>query len=731
MKKNLLLLCAFLNFVIAFGQKLETLNLDFEKSTKSQPTDWNTFGNSSYTTALDSTIFQSGTKSAMISYNGNSPDYKAWAYEIPAKYQGKKIKLTGYLKTENVTDGYAGLWIRIDPNVSFENMSKRGITGTTDWKKYEITVDYSPEATKIAIGGILEGKGKMWIDNLEITIDGKPLNKATLKVLLPAEKDTAFDNGSKIDASMLSSIKLEDLKNLGLIWGFLKYYHPNIIAGKYNWDYELFRIIPKLSAAKTSSEKDKLLTSWINSFGLLKIGSKSPKEKGELKMEADLEWITKSKFSPELTTALNNVRYAKRNGKQFYVDQAKNGNPEFLHENPYGNLKYPDAGFQLLSLYRYWNVIQYFFPYKYLIEEDWKEVLKEFIPKFTKAPDALAYKLAALEIIGRIHDTHANIWNSHKALNEYKGVNIAPIEITFAENKAVVTGFYNETGIASGLQKGDVISHINDKLTDPIVKERMKYTPASNNPTKMRDIATQLLRTNDSVITVSYVRKGVLDYKKLKTVPFYKINSQKKFQSSDTCFRFISPKIGYLYLGSIKTNYLENIMKSVENTDGLIIDLRCYPSEFMVFRMARYLKPEQSAFVKFSSMSLSTPGNFSFMKSVENGGSNEKYYKGKIVILVNELTQSQAEYTAMALRTAPNTTVIGSTTAGADGDVSSFTLPGNISTMISGIGVYYPDGTETQRIGIVPDIEIKPTVAGIRDGKDEVLEKAIEFLNKK
>jgi C-terminal processing protease CtpA/Prc len=47
---------------------------------------------------------------------------------------------------------------------------------------------------------------------------------------------------------------------------------------------------------------------------------------------------------------------------------------------------------------------------------------------------------------------------------------------------------------------------------------------------------------------------------------------------------------------------------------------------------------------------------------------------------------------------------------------------------ISGIGVYYLDGRETQRIGIVPDIEVKPTIKGIREGRDELLEKAIEII---
>jgi len=73
----------------------------------------------------------------------------------------------------------------------------------------------------------------------------------------------------------------------------------------------------------------------------------------------------------------------------------------------------------------------------------------------------------------------------------------------------------------------------------------------------------------------------------------------------------------------------------------------------------------------------------------------------------------------MAFRASPNATVIGSTTAGADGNVSFFYLPGGIYTQITGLGVYYPDGTETQQVGIVPDITVTHTIEGIRNGRDE------------
>lgn len=50
---------------------------------------------------------------------------------------------------------------------------------------------------------------------------------------------------------------------------------------------------------------------------------------------------------------------------------------------------------------------------------------------------------------------------------------------------------------------------------------------------------------------------------------------------------------------------------------------------------------------------------------------------------------------------------------------------------MTGLGIYYPDGRETQRIGIEPDIIVRPTIEGIREGRDEVMEKALEVIGKK
>ena len=647
-------------------------------------------------------------------------------------YSSEKIKLTGFIKTENVTDGYTGLWMRIDPSVGFDNMNDRGVKGTTDWKKFEIELDLNPsKAKKIVVGGLLVGKGKMWIDNLQVTIDGKQLNDAPLKELSKAEKDTTFNRGSKINTVQLNDQKIEDLKTLGLVWGFLKYYHPNIASGNYNWDFELFRILPQVINSQNTNERDVILTNWIKSLDDYDLIEQKKEAKADVKIKPDLDWIKNSNYSNTLIDELTNVKNAKRTKDHFYIGLNEGvGNPDFKHEATYSDMKYPDTGFRLLSLYRYWNIIQYYFPYKNLIDEDWKNILQEFIPKFINAKNEIEYKHAVLELIARVHDTHANIWGKDKALTNYWGKNYAPLEITFVENKAIVTGYYDDKlGQETGLVIGDIITKINNVKVTDIEKKKLVHIPASNYPTQLRDLAEKLLRTNDTLLNIEYVRKGKPQLRTIRAFSKDEINIYSKYQNQDTCFKFINEEICYIDNGTLKSEYLPKIWEEIKNTKGLIIDIRNYPSDFVIYELSKYLMPKSTPFVTFSNGSIKTPGLFTFSKTLNAGEKNKNYYKGKVILIVNEISQSSAEFHAMAYRVHPNVKVIGSTTAGADGNVSSFYLPGNIRTMISGIGVYYPNKSETQRVGIIPDIEVKPTIEGIKNGRDELLEKAIELIN--
>jgi len=744
MKKTILSIAIISLTVYSFCQtdtSTVEFNFGFENTLQNQilPDGWFQWGNN-YLMSTDTTIKHSGNKSVLIqpSENRTSGSFGCSAYSIPARYKGEELELKAYMKHQDVSEGTIGLMLRIDGSsgiLQFDNMMSRNITGTSDWTLYSVRLPYPQNAKTIFIGAILSGKGKLWVDDFELLLDGVSIEK--IKQIEPkedkADLDIKFNGGSKIQTLEPTDQNLKNLKALGLIWGFLKYYHPKIAEGDFNWDYELFRIIPKVLNSKNTGKRDAVLAEWINQLGQFESGKGIIVPPEKIKIEPDLGWIVTSGFSDELTSLLLKIKNANRTKNHFYVSlNPSAGNPDFTNEKPYPFMVFTDAGYRILALYRYWNIIQYYFPYKNLIEEDWKTVLEEFIPGFLGANDETGYTLTLLELIGRIHDTHANIYGGSDIINIYKGVNYVAAELNFIENRAVVTGFYDDlSGKETGLKIGDVITKINNRPVEDIVKEKLKLTPASNYPTQLRDIVPTLLRTNDTIIEIEFLRNDTTGNKTLKTYSPNQLRITNKYQISDTSFKFIGKDIAYINNGSLKRGHLPGIWQEAQNTKGLIIDIRNYPSDFPIYELSRYLMPERTPFVKFTTGSIITPGLFTFTDSVYAGDENKDYYRGKVCILVNEVSVSSAEFHAMAYRAAPNATVIGSTTAGADGNVSAFYLPGGIRTAISGIGVYYPDGRETQRVGIVPDIEIRPTIEGIKAGRDELLEKAIEIINKK
>ena len=553
-----------------------------------------------------------------------------------------------------------------------------------------------------------------------------------------AQQDTAFRHGSGIALDNLTPSQIDHLAVLGRVWGFVKYYHPAVARGDYNFDAEMLRLLPRVLNSQTRDERSAVLSAWLTALGPVPACAtcREPKP-ADVRLPADLAWLTdKTQLSPALSQQLAYLRQNRNQGPHYYVSSAPNiGNPLFLHEETYAQPATPDAGLRLLALYRYWNMIEYFFPYRYAIGEDWQQVLPEFIPQFAAARTDEQYRLVALAIIARIHDTHANIYGSDKILATYKGTFHAPVQVRFVEGQAVVTDYFHATlGPATGLQKGDVVLAVDGiKVTD-LIKTRQRITPASNEPTQLRNVARDLLRGPSDKVTL-LVRRAGRDFPiTIGRVPAAQLNLALNNGTPDPkapFWKLLPDNIGYLSLGTIKQAELPAAMAELKNTKGLVIDIRNYPAEFVVFSLTKYLSARPVPFVRFSEPQPTYPGVFLHTPVLSVPGTREAPYAGKVVILVNELSQSQSEYTTMALRAVPGAKVVGSTTAGADGNVSTIILPGNITTLITGLGIYYPDGRETQRVGIVPDVATQPTIAGIAAGRDEVLERAVQLIDNK
>ena len=147
------------------------------------PESWFVTGSNpkSYKMGTDSSIAKSGNYSAII----KSIDNKIAGFGTlmqqcsPDKFLGKRVRLSGYMKSENVNE-WAGLWFRVDVDtvaVSFDNMhdgkKNKSISGTKAWEKFEIVLDVPLNSTRLAYGALLVGTGQIWFDNLTFEVVDK------------------------------------------------------------------------------------------------------------------------------------------------------------------------------------------------------------------------------------------------------------------------------------------------------------------------------------------------------------------------------------------------------------------------------------------------------------------------------------------------------------------------------------------------------------------------------
>jgi len=573
------------------------------------------------------------------------------------------------------------------------------------------------------------------------------------------------NSDSYTESQIEEDFLITNLELLGKIWGFLKYHHPEVGKGKYDWDDELFQFLPEFMNVNDTRQRDESLLRWIEKYGELPVCT-TCKETADAYQKPDFSWVENGNMSAVLKEKIKEIYQNRHQGTHYYIKKAYyDGNPEFINEQPYST-SFPDKNLRLLALYRYWNIIQYFFPYKYLTDKNWDEVLREYIPKFINAKTALEYQLTVLQLAGETNDTHARhlvganeidlLRGTRYApfrtneIDSLRGIRYAPFRVRFIENKLTVTDYFKpELKETAGLEIGDFITHINGKEIEYIIDSIKSYYPASNEAARMYYIAPDLVRSNNHSIHIVYNSSGTIKQKELTLYERSALNMNEisnKLSYDSIMIDKDSMFIGYITLETINETEISHIKKSFINAKGIIIDIRNYPATFVPFSLGNYFTSKRKPFARFTTANLNNPGEFNFSRNVSfldnNAGSryssnifetprSEKYFQGKLVVIVNEETISQAEYTAMAFRAGDNTVIIGSQTQGADGNVSFISLPGGLKAGISGIGVYYPDGRGTQRIGIVPDIEVKPTIKGIIDGKDELLEKAIEIINQK
>jgi len=504
------------------------------------------------------------------------------------------------------------------------------------------------------------------------------------------------------------------------VWGLLKYYHPNVTAGKLDWDKVFLDRSHKINEAQTPEDVNTVLMEMIQTAGSYK-GKVDKSWDCSLNMNVNLCWLENSFINDTIKRELQKIAsFTVRQPAHYvsYQDDTYRIVMAFTNEKDYDKINLIiHYDYRLLALFRYWNVFYYFFPYKHLLDQSWDIILEEFIPQFINADNLEKYHEALLKIATKLNDGHA--WSTITPKWPVPEANITVLIDTLT---AVRTPHEQ-----SLLNRGDVILAINGMDIKNFRDSLAEITPSSHQLYTNARICSMIdhfiLEGCELIILRNGQELTIIENKKLRI-----------HQESSQPLTMISPDIGYVNLYLVKTT--ADVMKlfdSIEHIPYIIFDLRNYPSYANTWLFC-FLTDNRHFFGGLThNHDLLHCGSYYTKEEILPCINDERYnsdkkYRGKMVVLTYALTLSYPEVLAMFFRY-HGATLIGTPTAGAVGSISYLTMPGEITAYVATKGGYYPPFGYVQRTGVIPDIEVYPTMESILEGKDEILEEAIKYLN--
>jgi C-terminal processing protease CtpA/Prc len=531
------------------------------------------------------------------------------------------------------------------------------------------------------------------------------------------------------------AVRLERLSAVIRLWGAIHYFHPYVASRAINWDEALFQAMKQLGAG-TSHEEFVLILSGmlapLNDSDTRVLGANEPEPVsvacqcrrivrsgyfGRTSPTYYADWETVRQSAPYVMGLSEEIRVAIRTAEP----EAGQSAVFQRGDEPYDE-EVPSREQRLLGLARYWNTIHYFYGYPEALDA-WESALTESISPFEQADTRRDYLFAILRLASRTHDGHSSFNGSTASLIGILG-KTPNVALRNLGDRVVVTASAD-----AALRRGDVIQTINGK---PALEQEgllMSLIPHSTPQCGRLLAAETLLAGPEPTVRVGVQRSNAKE-ETLTLDRNVQVVDASPGPSVRDVFTKLPSGLGYIDLTRLKAAELDRAFDSVMDAPGLILDLRGYAMGIFP-TVAGRLAQSQAAAAVFRQRVWHGPDPAAV---TEDGGvqyaapSGKPVYRGRVAVLIDERAFSQGEHTALFLRAATRVAFVGTPTSGNDGDVTFVTLPGAVEASFTGENVRQGDGAPLQRVGIIPDVWVEPTVEGVRTGQDEVLERAVAVL---
>lgn len=385
---------------------------------------------------------------------------------------------------------------------------------------------------------------------------------------------------------------------------------------------------------------------------------------------------------------------------------------------------------KILGVVKLWTIVRYFYVHHNRASEKWEDLLGKYLELVQKTTSDNEYYILIQKMMSVLNDSHVSTF--HSSILDYSKIFVAPIKFEWIEDKVIVTAI--DTSIKADLNIGDEIVAINDQQISDLLKKESEIISFSNKQGLINTVINPMYFIGENGSNLKLLIKKDnknIDIEVPRTTYVFQLIGFGDYRDES---KILDNNIGYLNLAFLNNaQLLENELIKMKNTKGLIIDLRkSYPtSDYnhflkMLYQKQAKLRIDEVPIVKSNMLNKKLTEITEYIIEPDTTFN----YSQPIVVLVDKSMISRPEDIAISLKQLPNIIFIGEQTQGTDGEITKVYLPGSGETTFTGQLVRFGNGNAFQGIGIVPDIKVDRTINGVKNNKDEILDKALEILNK-
>jgi hypothetical protein len=390
-----------------------------------------------------------------------------------------------------------------------------------------------------------------------------------------------------------------------------------------------------------------------------------------------------------------------------------------------------DRATRLAAVALGWNVLRHFYPYFDVAKSDWSAALRGALESAATDRDERMFLTTLRRMVAALNDGHGGVYLSAGGGDP---AGCPPLCWDWVEGKLVVTAVPSADapgGLKDDLRPGEVVVKIDGRPAALVLADAESLISAAT-PQWRRHRALQQIGAGDPGSDLLLELDGLGTASRIVRLKRVSLD-QRPRESRPPTINELRPGILYVDLDRVDDSDFNKALPDMQRARGIVFDFRGYPSR---------LNPNVLFTHLIDKVCTSPQWHIPLIRRPDGEGMEFKrsmgwmlfpakpQLKAKIAFVTDGRAISYAESCLGIIENYKLGAIAGAPTAGTKGNINPIALLGGYRVVWTGMKVLKHDGSRHHGVGIIPTVHVSRTVAGVAAGRDELLEKAIEVVER-